>query len=150
MKFNFILLVLSSLFVVSCGPSPEEVFADDTATIIDYLTTNSLIDSASVTASGIYYIIDKPGNSTIPSLNSNVECNYYGYFPNGESFDSGISVPFTLGATIEGWRQGIPLIGEGGTIHLYIPSVFCYGETGNSNIEKNEVLFFDVDLIKVN
>ena len=65
-------------------------------------------------------------------------------------FDENENITFILGNTIEGWRQGIRLIGEGGSIRLYIPSVLGYGSQGVNSIPKNQVLFFDVDLLKVN
>ncbi|MDA9774645.1 FKBP-type peptidyl-prolyl cis-trans isomerase, partial [Saprospiraceae bacterium] len=114
------------------------------------LTTNNLLASAQVTASGIYYIIEEPGNTVRPGLNDVVKCNYKGYYPNEDVFDSNQNSSFTLGATIEGWRQGIPLIGEGGSVRLFIPSVLAYGKAGRGDIPRNQELFFDVDLIKVN
>lgn len=143
--------LLLSLSLTSCGKSAEEIFEDDTAEIIEFLEENNLLDQAQVTTTGIYYIVDAPGNQDKkPNLNNNVTCNYKGSFPNGEVFDENENITFILGNTIEGWRQGIRLIGEGGSIRLYIPSVLGYGSQGVNSIPKNQVLFFDVDLLKVN
>lgn len=148
-------LLMSCLFLVlalsSCGKSDEEIFEEDTAEIIEYLESNALLDDALVTSTGIYYIISAPGNQDKkPNLNNNVRCNYKGYYPSGVIFDENDNVSFILGNTIEGWRQGIRLIGEGGSIQLFIPSSLGYGRDGNNSIPKNQVLIFDVDLLEVN
>jgi len=150
MKFYITILSLSACLLMSCGPSAEEVFMEDTISITNYLEENGLLDDAQVTDSGIYYIIEEEGNDVRPGLNDKVKCNYTGYLPNDEPFDAGTNVSFILGATIEGWRQGIPLIGEGGSIRLFIPSELAYGMEGNNSIEGNQEIFFDVDLLEVN
>ena len=152
MKYQYLFIILIGLLLGSCGPSEEDIFEEDTMEIINYLEANNLIDQAQVSSSGLYYIIHDAGNSTRPALNDMVECAYNGYLPNGEVFDSSASATFTLGFTIEGWREGIPLIGEGGSIQLFVPSNLAYGKegSGTGSIGENQVIFFDVDLIKVN
>ena len=151
MKLSYLVAILFAIFFVSCGPSRMEIFEEDKASIINYLEENNLIDDAQVTDSGIYYIILAEGNDVIPGLNDKVKCNYKGYLPDETIFDQGTGVSFTLGGTIEGWRQGIPLIGEGGSIKLFIPSELAYGKDGSGpQIGANQEIFFDVDLIKVN
>ena len=149
---QFIILFLAAAVISSCnsGPSTEEIFAEDTQEILTFLEENNLTDDVQVTSTGIYYLIINPGKEDKkPTLNSLITCNYKGYFPNGEVFDENDNVEFILGNTIEGWRQGIRLIGEGGTVRLFIPSQFCYGQNGTNGIPPNQVLFFDVDLLKV-
>jgi len=152
MKYQYFYLVFISILFVGCGLTEEEIFESDTMEIINYLEDNNLLDMAEVSASGLYYIIHDEGNSTKPGLNDNVECAYTGYLPNGDVFDSSSSATFVLGGTIEGWREGIPLIGEGGSIQLFVPSGLAYGTegTGSGTIGPNQVIFFDVDLINVN
>lgn len=151
MKSSLLLGLSMLLLLVSCGKSEEDIFMEDKAEIVEYLTKKSLLDQAKITESGIYYIISKPGDENKkPSLNSFVKCNYKGYFPDEKVFDENKNSIFRLGQTIEGWRQGIRLIGEGGSIQLFIPSNLGYGTAGTNGIPKNQVLFFDVDLLKVN
>lgn len=151
MKSLHLVFLLSSFLVFACSKSEEEIFQEDTTEIIDYLTKNNLIDQAFITSTGIYYIIENPGNiDKLPNLNSSITCAYKGYFPSGGIFDESASATFILGQTIEGWRQGIRLIGEGGSIRLFIPSALCYGKEGSGTIGSNEILFFDVDLLKIN
>jgi FKBP-type peptidyl-prolyl cis-trans isomerase len=63
---------------------------------------------------------------------------------------------FPLSSLIEGWKRGIPLLGEGGKIRLFIPPSLGYGpggwlnpNTGLYNIPPNAVLIFEIKLITV-
>lgn len=151
MKFyTYIFAFVMTLSIVSCGDSAEDIYEEDRAEIVTYLEDNNLMDKAVESSTGFFYIVDAPGNAgKIPGLNSSVTCKYRGFYPDGEDFDSSESATFVLGNTIEGWRQGIPLIGEGGSIQLFIPSSLGYGRSGRGGIPGNQVLFFEVDLLKV-
>jgi len=149
--YTFIFAIIVATSLMSCGESDEDIYNDDRMEIVNYLESNDLIDDAVEASTGFFYIIDTPGNpGKKPGLNSSVTCGYRGFYPNGENFDSSEDATFTLGNTIEGWRQGIPLIGEGGSIQLFIPSNLGYGRSGRGGIPGNQVLFFEVDLLKVN
>lgn len=67
------------------------------------------------------------------------------------SKDSGQPVSFGLDQVIEGWKEGIPGMKEGGTRRLIIPAEKAYGATppGGSGIPANAVLVFDVTLHKI-
>ncbi|MGC8000340.1 FKBP-type peptidyl-prolyl cis-trans isomerase, partial [Salmonella enterica] len=54
-----------------------------------------------------------------------------------------------LNGLIEGWVIGIPLIKEGGSIRLLVPSALAYGCEGRSVIPGNTPLFFEVTLVDV-
>ena len=62
MRYILFFGLFLSLSLSSCGKSAEEIFEEDTMEIIDYLNDNGLSDEALVTSTGIYYIIDAPGN----------------------------------------------------------------------------------------
>ena len=80
MKSLHLVFLLSSFLVFACSKSEEEIFQEDTTEIIDYLTKNNLIDQAFITSTGIYYIIENPGNiDKLPNLNSSITCAYKGY-----------------------------------------------------------------------
>lgn len=148
--FTYLFAFVFAATLFSCGPSTAEILEEDLAEITDYLEENGLLESADQTSTDFYYIIDNEGNpGKVPTLNSNITCNYRGFYPDGEVFDENDDVSFILGNTIEGWRQGIPLVGEGGSIQLFLPSNLCYGPSGRGTIPANQVLFFEVDLLKV-
>ena len=83
-----------------------------------------------------------------------VEVNYLGVTcRTGKIFDSSWSRNATLkaslaGGLIDGWRQGIPGMREGGRRILRIPPELAYGQSGGQGIPPNEPLIFVVDLVK--
>ena len=59
-------------------------------------------------------------------------------------------IEFPLNRVIEGWTEGMKLIGPGGKIILYIPAELAYGNRGaGKDIGPNEALEFEVELIEV-
>ena len=61
-----------------------------------------------------------------------------------------IFIEFPLNRVIEGWTEGMKLIGPGGKIILYIPAELAYGNRGaGKDIGPNEALEFEVELIEV-
>ena len=152
-------VLVAGLFLVlisGCGDdlSPEEIAADNEEKLQAYFSANNL--NPQKTASGLYYIIEEPGNDQKPTRSSTVSIHYTGYFlTGGDPFDSSFSrggpSVLSLRSTIEGWREGIPLFGIGGKGSLFIPSYLAYGEEGSGNsIPPNTPLAFDVELFDFN
>jgi FKBP-type peptidyl-prolyl cis-trans isomerase FkpA len=52
--------------------------------------------------------------------------------------------------TIPGWQIGLPKIGVGGHIELFIPSALAWGCTGYGPVPANAPVYFDVKLLQVN
>jgi|688.fasta_scaffold27805_2 FKBP-type peptidyl-prolyl cis-trans isomerase FkpA len=125
----------------------------DEVTIQEYITKNNL--AMQKTPSGIYYQIEKPGNDKHPTLANEVEVHYKGTLLDGTVFDSSYDrkepAKFPLGNVIKGWREGIPLFGEGGKGKLIIPSSLAYGANPQpgSPIKPNSVLLFEVELLRI-
>ncbi|MDB4384997.1 FKBP-type peptidyl-prolyl cis-trans isomerase [Opitutaceae bacterium] len=102
--------------------------------------------------SGLAYRILAPGNSVKPTASDTVRVHYTGKLIDGKVFDtSDGGGPFTsrLDEVIEGWTQGVPLIGEGGSMKLYIPAKLGYGDAGSGQIPPGATLIFDVELLEV-
>lgn len=118
--------------------------------IESYLTDNNI--NAEIHESGVRYVINNAGTGTTPTLCNSVGVTYRGMLmSNGAVFDEA-STPrvFPLSRLITGWQIGIPLIKSGGSITLYIPSVYGYGSTGaGSDIPPNANLIFTVGLASV-
>jgi FKBP-type peptidyl-prolyl cis-trans isomerase FkpA len=118
-----------------------------------YLDTNHL--TATKHAKGFYYEIVNAGAPHADSLNycTQISITYSGKLVNGTEFDKQTNYKFVLGTLIDGWKDGIPLIGKGGRIKLYIPPSLGYGNndirnsTGAIVIPKNSILIFDISLI---
>lgn len=109
-----------------------------------YLQDNNLV--AESTSSGLHYIIHAPGNNEFPDQDDHIRISYEGRLLNGNVFDESPDATFRLGDLIEGWREGIPLIGKGGSITLIIPSHLGYGDNAYPGIPANSVLVFDIVL----
>jgi FKBP-type peptidyl-prolyl cis-trans isomerase FkpA len=130
--------------VVDYGPIDKKI-------IEEYILANH-DTTAQSTASGLYYIIQNPGEDIHPSLNSVVTVNYQGYLTNGTLFDSsaaGEPLKIALNRLIDGWQEGLQLIGTGGKITLIVPSKLGYGAYAIGSIPANSVLIFNIELIKI-
>lgn len=135
----FVSLMLVVFAFMSCGSD------DDFLTIDEYIAANNL--TTQVTPSGLHYIIKQQGTAPNPTIAANVNINYDGFFLGGGSFDSGNDVTFALGTLIQGWQEGLQLIGSGGSITLLVPANLAYGSRGQGPIPGNTDIGFDIDLI---
>jgi FKBP-type peptidyl-prolyl cis-trans isomerase FkpA len=122
----------------------DELAAIDRALIEDYISDHQL--NALSTSSGLYYVINKAGSADHPTAYSTVTVAYKGYLLNGEVFDENLAFTYSLSSLIQGWREGIPLIGKGGKIKLLVPSALGYGSQAQNGIPANSVLVFDITL----
>jgi FKBP-type peptidyl-prolyl cis-trans isomerase FkpA len=142
----FILLVI----VTSCQEDVTDYSTIDKKIIEDYLVANNL--SAQSTSSGLYYIIENPGGTNHPNINSYISVNYQGYLTDGsvfdESYSTGTPANMYLTSVIKGWQEGLQLIGVKGKIKLLIPSALAYGSSARTGIPANSVLIFDINLVE--
>ena len=154
-------LVAMSLLFTACGGDDDEgcslelnlpdtstssLFAAEEGIIDDYLLENNL--QAVRTPSGLRFIVteDILGLPDRPTLCSEVNVDYVGYYLSGEEFDSGTSISFGLSRVIDGWKEGIALFGEGTTGTIIFPSYLGYGNNPPPGIRTNAILAFDVTL----
>lgn len=103
-------------------------------------------------ATGLFYQVMEPGNDVRPSKTDTVLVRYEGRFLDNTVFDSSEQdgpVTFKLNEVIPAWTQGIPLIGEGGKIKLFVPAKLGYGDEGRPGIPPASTLVFEVELLKV-
>jgi FKBP-type peptidyl-prolyl cis-trans isomerase len=152
-KFILFSLLLVSIFSCKKTDTNPDFSAIDKQIIEEYITVKKL--TAQSTSSGLYYVITTPGGATHPTINSTVTVNYNGYLANGTVFDhstSGKPLTIALNNVIQGWQEGLLLIGTGGRIKLLIPSAMGYGSVNKYNsagqivIPMNSVIIFDVEL----
>jgi FKBP-type peptidyl-prolyl cis-trans isomerase FkpA len=122
----------------------------DEQIIQDYLNENNI--DAVQHESGLYYLITDEGTGENPDISSTIDFYYKGYFTDGSIFDQSTTGPahYPLQNLITGWQIGIPLIKEGGSITLFIPSALGYGSNGSGSVPPNAVIIFDIDLIATN
>lgn len=136
------------MLMISCK-KPVDYDQIDEDLIQQYITDNSL--DAQPTGSGLYYVIDNPGNGSSANINSTVTVAYVGKLTDGTIFDqsSSMGTTFPLINVIQGWQEGIPLFREGGSGILLIPSSLGYGSQAVGSIPANSVLIFEISLIHV-
>ncbi len=153
MRIPFLFLLIATLAWSCNDDDPGDQFQDDLQLIENYLSDNNL--QAEEHPSGLYYSIEEPGGADKPTFTSAVKVYYQGRFLDGTVFDevqpNDPPGSFFLSGLIQGWQIGIPLIGRGGKIRLYIPSVLGYGTRGSGrNVPPNTVLIFDIELVDFN
>lgn len=146
-KLYTIILLLVAFY--SCKKEEIDYTQIDEDIIKQYITDNNL--TAIATGTGLYYVVDTPGNGAQPNSQSTVTVAYKGYLTNGSVFDESASsgISFSLTSVIQGWQEGIPYFKEGGQGILLIPSALGYGSQATSGIPANSVLVFEVELIDV-
>jgi FKBP-type peptidyl-prolyl cis-trans isomerase FkpA len=128
------------------SPAP----ASEVIAVENYLNTKA-ITGATKHCSGMYYKIDSAGTGSSATVCSYVYVKYKGQLTNDTVFEdqSGAPVAFFLGDLIKGFKNGIPLIRPGGTIHLYVPPSLAYGNQQVGNIPANSILIFQISLVAV-
>lgn len=160
MKLRFLhpaigFLALLPFILASCLKSEEEgpdfnaQLQKDIQTIDNYLASNNIIAVEDI--SGLRYVLHDDTTTHKPTIDSCVTANYRGLFlSTGVKFDEGVGVSFPLNGVIDGWKIGIPLLDEGDSATLYIPSGYGYGYYGYPpEIPSNANLIFNVSVKKI-
>ena len=149
LKNRFLTLLCPIIMLLTSCKKPIDYDQIDEDLIQQYITDNSL--DAQPTGSGLYYVIDNPGNGSTADINSTVTVAYVGKLTDGTIFDqsSSMGTTFPLINVIQGWQEGIPLFREGGSGILLIPSSLGYGSQAVGGIPVNSVLIFEISLIHV-
>jgi peptidylprolyl isomerase len=116
--------------------------------------TNELMKKATKTASGLMYIVTKPGAGPKPTSGMSVKVHYAGRLVDGTEFDNsykrGQPIDFRVGTgmVIPGWDEGIMMMQKGEKRTLIIPPNLAYGPEGRPPvIPQNATLVFDVELV---
>ena len=158
MKKFIVFLTLASVILtgLSCGKKECKLrpAARDAEQIESFAIANGI--DATAHPKGFYYEIIDPGSGATVTAESSIVITYVGKFLSGQEFtrqDTPNNTPanpaWPLTQLIQGWQLGIPLIKEGGTIKLIIPSALAYGCEQYYSIPGNSVLYFEIKLIDV-
>jgi FKBP-type peptidyl-prolyl cis-trans isomerase len=109
-----------------------------------------------VTPSGLFYYILEEGVGNKIDWGEKIEVHYKGFYLDGRMFDSscrnGDPLEIQVGTVINGWNEGLQLLGAGGKAILFVPSRLAYGEEGlkDSNgielVPPNQVLIFELQV----
>ena len=110
---------------------------------------------ATVTPSGLRYIVRRAGEGSPPSSGALVVAHYHGTFLDGRKFDSSYdrNEPFSFrvgtGAVIPGWDEAFLTMKPGERRTLVIPWWLAYGATGKGSIPPRTSLVFEVELLEI-
>ena len=123
-----------------------------------YLKDLAASDNAIVRAnSGLTYKVGELGNmsNTANHPRDTVAFTYTVRTMAGVEVDPASERPDTLRTTLmklpDGLSEGVKLVGQGGTVTLWIPSKLAYGPAGDSEkgIKPNEMLQYEVQIVEV-
>jgi FKBP-type peptidyl-prolyl cis-trans isomerase FkpA len=123
----------------------------DDAQIVAYLAAKNI--TAVKDPSGLYYQIITPGGAVKPTLDNGPFITYKGtLMSTAVVFDEKTSPYYfaNINGLIEGWKIGLPKIGKGGRIMLFVPSGLGYKNEATGGIPANSVLIFDITLVDFN
>ena len=165
---GLIVLLLGGLASCSSDVGPEA----DAAAVLDSNKTDILTYAArkglvgTMTASGLYFVLNKPGSSAVtPAFSQELEFNYTLYVLNGPSNTTVISgvtdvlvdsasaitpvyYPFFSHAFSAGLEEGFLRMHEGDQVTLLIPSALAFGNvtTKDEKIPANSPVRYDITL----
>jgi FKBP-type peptidyl-prolyl cis-trans isomerase FkpA len=136
------------------------------AKIKNYIADNKL--TVTKTASGLNYVVTKPGAGPTPVAGDTVYVNYIGKLTTGKVFETNVKdeavkaktfapgrpyepIHFPVGAhaVIQGWDEGLLLMNAGEKATFVIPSDLAYAAQGNGPIGPYTPIVFEVELVKI-
>lgn len=153
LKYIFIVIIASLSFILACGDKdifdPSEQYVKETIAIDNYLDQNE-IEASTEANSGLRYVIHDEGDSLKAETWDSVTVNYtIKLLSTGQEVATADSLKVKLDDQIIGWWVLLPLIKQGGSMTMYIPSYFAYGQLGASGIPGNTTIIVDVDLVEI-
>lgn len=118
-----------------------------------FLRENAARDDVVTTLSGLQYEVLEEGEGDKPAAEDIVTVHYTGRLLDGTVFDSSVErgepTEFPLNRVIPGWTEGLQLMSPGAKYRFWIPANLAYGMQAPPSIGPNQVLDFEVELIKV-
>lgn len=159
MKQTSIITLFILLFTLILPACQENEWVDWKLKNEQWLEANKLDPTVKVTASGLQYKVVYQGwhLNRKPNVNSKVKLNYKLSLIDGSLVEniSGywFEIPYVIQSmsikAVEGLKEGIPKMNDGGTYIFYIPSSLAF-DTISSNIKipPHSTLIYEVDLIE--
>ncbi|MEO9599940.1 FKBP-type peptidyl-prolyl cis-trans isomerase [Parasphingorhabdus sp.] len=118
------------------------------ATNEQFLAANADEDGVITTASGLQYMVIKPGEGASPSATDTALVKYEGTLRDGTIFDANEQTPMPVGGVVPGFSEALQLMQKGGEYRIWIPSDLAYGEASPGElVPSNSLLIFDVTLL---
>ena len=131
-----------------------EVAKANKAKAAEFMKTNAAKQGVKTLPSGLQVEVLRAGEGPRPTADDTVSTHYRGTHVDGSEFDAtdpaGEPATFPLRGVVPGWQEAIPLMAVGSKWRLYVPPELGYGEEGSPPvIEPNEVLIFEIELVKI-
>ena len=158
-----LLSVIGAISVV--GPNLfSQSQSSSSSSVLDYMPPShaTVVDrelpDAMLLDGGIRFLESIAGKGPLIKKGDRVTALYIGKLLDGTIFNQKRSrshtFEFTVGATprqiIRGWERAMPLMQEGGTYKLAIPSEFAYRDKGRENqVPPYATVFFEIEILEV-
>lgn len=146
----YLLIVITSIASMNCGGDDPFLREDDFTTVPDPFSIEGITPDTSETGLIVYTLEEGTGPFTV-QLRDNILIYYTGRTTDQEIFDSsyknGSTTPASQSVTsvIEGYREGVIGMKEGGKKVLVIPPSLAYGDAEGHRLQ-NDTLVFDIEL----
>lgn len=140
-------LIFASFLLFNCT-SDEKRLEMQMDAILEWIDESGLDFTASGT--GLYYHIEQVGNQNrIPDSSNEVSFKHVGYLLDSSIFSNGwyASNHIPLPALVEGFQEGLKIVGEGGRAVIIFPSNLGYGDNERPTIPAYSPLIFRVELV---
>lgn len=153
MKYTFILFLIGALLIGACKKNdlcePPTSKAPESETNALRTILNNQNATYSEDSRGFFFHITQREEGDKPDLCSTVRVKYELRLMDGTMVEFNNDVTFRLAGLITGWQMGIPLIGKGSKIILYLPPALAYGNRTTGSIPANSNLVFEIELLDV-
>jgi len=121
---------------------------------LEFLEKNRCKQGIITTNSGLQYLVLESSDGEKPTINNTVTVHQRISLIDGTIIDDTYKrsdpLSFTMKEAIEGYREGLFMMGLGSRYRFFIPSELARGKRGASNkIGPNSVLIIDARLIKI-
>jgi FKBP-type peptidyl-prolyl cis-trans isomerase FkpA len=161
---KFLMMAFAGILMVSCLENQtddiiertEAMELEELSVYLDTLTQRGI--DLDTTELGVYYVLDSVGNGPYAVPGDTCIVKYNGFLMSGYMFDSSVwhsadstfQVILNETPVIEGWTDGLQVIGEGTSGHLIIPSSLAYGgSTAYYPIGPYETLIFAIEMVEI-
>ena len=147
-KYVWVIALALSISACSVPDYTTEGKNNQVQAIEEYLDKHEI--EAKQTKSGLFYQIKNPGGEEKPTINDTVLVHYKGKLLSGKVFESTMGGPpasVHLKKAIEGWQEGIRMLGRKGRAVFIIPPYLAYGDRRVGSIPNDATLIFELYLV---
>lgn len=150
-----VLLILLMTLTIFISCKEEDTFTDfdrfnqENQAIDEYIDSNNLTRDVDLTY-GLRYVLNEEGSGLTAEQWDTIRVSYKVLlFDTEQQVSEELDVKLKLDNQIAGWRILSSKIQEGGSITMFIPSIYAYGTEGSGNIPPNSVLIVELELQEV-